>query len=140
MGTAPRVFKFAIGSDDASARKVQRAIIAEVKRRKFDSDAVFAIRLCLGEALINAIKHGNLGAPDKQVHIEAKVGARQIEITIEDEGLGFDRAAVPNPTLDENLHKCSGRGIHLIEAYMDKVQWSRGGRRVKMVRRNGHGR
>jgi serine/threonine-protein kinase RsbW len=137
MGTAPRVFKFAIGSDDASARKVQKTILAEVRRRKFDSEAVFAIRLSLGEALINAIRHGNQGAREKLVRVEAKIGARQAEIVIEDEGCGFDRGAVPDPTLDENLIKPTGRGIHLIETYMDKVQWSHGGRCLKMVRRNG---
>jgi len=43
---------------------------------------------------------------------------------------------VPDPTLPENLEKCGGRGIHLMEAYMNKVEWSRGGRRVRMVKRN----
>ena len=62
---------------------------------------------------------------------------KRAEITIQDEGPGFKRSGIPDPTLAENLHKCSGRGIHLIEAYMDEVQWSRGGRRLKMVKENG---
>jgi serine/threonine-protein kinase RsbW len=137
MGTAPRVLKFEIRSDEAAARKVHRAILAEVKRRRFDADALFAIRLSLGEALTNAIKHGNQRAPHKLVRVEAKIADDQIEIIVEDEGCGFDRAAIPNPTLDENLIKPSGRGIHLIETYMDEVHWSHGGRCLKMIRRNG---
>jgi len=43
---------------------------------------------------------------------------------------------VPDPCATENLLKCSGRGILLMEAYMDKVQYTRGGRRVKMVKKN----
>jgi anti-sigma regulatory factor (Ser/Thr protein kinase) len=55
---------------------------------------------------------------------------------VEDEGGGFDRAAVPDPTEDCNLMKASGRGIHLIETYMHIVEWSSGGRRLRMVRLN----
>jgi serine/threonine-protein kinase RsbW len=58
------------------------------------------------------------------------------EIIIEDEGPGFDRKGVPDPTSDENLEKCSGRGILLIESYMDEVKWTNRGRRLKMVKRN----
>ena len=74
--------------------------------------------------------------PRKKVHVEAKVTPKQAEIVIEDEGPGFDRTCVPDPTADENLCKCSGRGILLIESFMDKVQWSHGGRRVKLVKKN----
>ncbi len=59
-----------------------------------------------------------------------------MEIEIEDQGPGFDRASVPDPTAEENLCKCSGRGILLIEAYMNSVSWSHGGRRVHLVRYN----
>ena len=44
-----------------------------------------------------------------------------VEIIVEDEGPGFDRGLVPDPRIDENLRKCSGRGIFLIETrYMSK--------------------
>ena len=55
---------------------------------------------------------------------------------MEDEGAGFDRASVPDPTAEENLHRCSGRGILLIEAYMSEVKWDHNGRRLHMVREN----
>ena len=51
-------------------------------------------------------------------------------------GSGFDRSSVPDPTEEENLEKCSGRGILLMEAYMNSVKWSNKGRRVKMIKRN----
>ena len=51
-------------------------------------------------------------------------------------GPAFERSCVPDPTADENLYKCSGRGILLIEAYMNSVKWDRGGRRVRMVKEN----
>ena len=125
-----------IASDYSDAREVQRLIRDEVERAGFDADSQFAIKLALEEALINAIKHGNKLDKRKLVQVEWRVSPAAVEITIEDEGPGFDRKKVPNPTDETNLEKLTGRGILLIESYMTDVQWSNGGRRVKLVKKN----
>ena len=127
---------FTIRSDFSAGHDVQKRILDAVEKAGFNSQSTFAIKLALEEALINAIKHGNKLDLKKNVHIEATVTPTLTEITIEDEGPGFDRKSVPDPTLEENLDKCSGRGILLMEAYMNRVEWSRGGRRVHMVKKN----
>jgi serine/threonine-protein kinase RsbW len=127
---------FTIASDFLAGRDVQKRILDDVTRLGYNSQSQFAIKLALEEALINAIKHGNRFDPKKKVHIEAKVSPKQFEVTIEDEGPGFRRGTIPDPTLEENLEKCSGRGILLMEAYMNSVRWTRGGRRVKLVKKN----
>jgi serine/threonine-protein kinase RsbW len=127
---------FTIPSDFSAGRDVQKRILDNVTRLGFNSQCQFAIKLALEEALINAIKHGNKSDPKKKVHIEAKVSPKQLEVTIEDEGPGFARGTIPDPTLPENIEKCSGRGILLMEAYMNSVRWTRGGRRVKLVKKN----
>ncbi len=127
-------FEFASGFE--AGLDVQRQILAEIERRGFNTNSVFATRLALEEALVNAIKHGNQLDPKKKVVVEAKVTPQRVEIVIDDEGPGFDRLCVPDPTADENLCKCSGRGVMLIEAYMNSVKWSHGGRRIRMVRYN----
>jgi serine/threonine-protein kinase RsbW len=127
---------FTIRSDFSAGHDVQKRILDAVEKAGFNSQSTFAIKLALEEALINAIKHGNKLDAKKNVHIEAHVGPHVTEIMIEDEGPGFDRSSVPDPTLEENLDKCSGRGILLMEAYMNRVEWSRGGRRVHMVKKN----
>ena len=129
-------FEFTITSNDSASRDVQNKILSDVSKRGFNTDAVFAIKLALEEAMRNAIKHGNCFDSKKKVHIHAVVTPRQAEIVIEDEGPGFTRSRVPDPTLPENLEKCGGRGIHLIEAYMNSVEWSQGGRRIRMIKRN----
>lgn len=128
--------KMVIPSDYHAGRDVQAAILKQVQAHRYFPHSEYAIRLALEEGLINAIKHGNRLDPGKRVHVEAHVTAEQAEIIIEDEGPGFERSVVPDPTLTENLEKCSGRGILLIEAYMDKVEWSQGGRRLRMIKRN----
>jgi serine/threonine-protein kinase RsbW len=127
-------FEFPSNFDDGCA--VQTEILQEVERHGFNHNSLFATRLALEEALVNAIKHGNKLDPKKTVIVEARVSRDRVEIEIEDQGPGFDRSSVPDPTAVENLCKCSGRGILLIEAYMNKVSWSEGGRRVHLLRLN----
>jgi serine/threonine-protein kinase RsbW len=127
------VVRATIPSDYIAGRDVQQAIMNEVLKHKFGTETVFAIRIALEEAIVNAIKHGNRQDPTKKVFVEAKVTPKRAEITIEDQGEGFVRHCVPDPTAEENLHKCSGRGVLLIESYMDS-EWSQGGRRVRMVK------
>lgn len=128
--------RFCIPSDLAQLRQVQERILDETDRHHFGPNSTFAIKISLEEALINAVKHGNKQDPSKHVRVEATITPQQAEIIIEDEGCGFDRSRVPDPTADENLYKLHGRGVMLMEAYMHEVQWSCGGRRVRMVRRN----
>ncbi len=131
--------RFIIRSDYAEGRQIQKRIVDEVERHRYCADALFAIKLALEEALINAIKHGNRLDRTKMVHVEADITPQRTLITIEDEGRGFHREWVPDPTATENLERLHGRGILLIESYMDEVEWSQGGRRVRMLRRNAPG-
>ena len=128
--------KFVIPADHARGIEVQARILSEVAKFKYNSDCVFAIKLSLEEAIVNAIKHGNKLDANKKVYVEALIGPSQTELMIEDEGPGFERDVVPDPTSPENLEKCSGRGILLIEHYMNSVAWTHNGRRIHMVKRN----
>lgn len=132
----PGFVSISIPSDFAASRDLQKQVIDEVVRCGYNSQNVFAIKLALEEAMINAIKHGNKLDMKKHVHIDYAVTPERVEIIIEDEGPGFTREEVPDPTLEENLTKCSGRGILLIEAYMNTVEYSEGGRRLRMVKLN----
>jgi serine/threonine-protein kinase RsbW len=129
-------FDFVIESTPPASQKVQDQIIKDIHRHGYNDQCIFAIKLALEEAMTNAIKHGNRLDPKKKVHVHGTVSSTEAVIEIEDEGPGFERCGVPNPTLPENLEKCNGRGIHLIEAYMNEVEYTQGGRRVRMLKRN----
>ncbi len=123
-----------IGSDFQQAREVQQKILGQIQDHDYDECATFAIRLALEEGLNNAIRHGNQCDPDKHVEVEYEVSPEKVEICIEDQGPGFQPEQVPDPTADENLEKPSGRGIMLIHAYMDKVEYNQRGNRVRMIK------
>src|SRR3954471_18366017 len=90
--------KFEITSNFDDGCEVQRQILKEIERHGFNPNSLFATRLALEEAMVNAIKHGNKLDPKKKVVVEAKVTRDRVEIEIEDEGPGFVRSNIPDPT------------------------------------------
>lgn len=80
------------------------------------------VRLCLEEALVNAIRHGNELVPDRKVRIELSEGPEGLcKIRIQDEGKGFSPDEVASPKLEQ----LGGRGICLIRHFMDCVGFNR---------------
>lgn len=114
--------------------KVCRRLLSEAKGQDYGDDDIFAAHLALEEAFVNAVKHGNKGAPGKQVRVDYTITAEKIEILVKDEGSGFDPQAVPDPRRTDNLYKTTGRGLLLMRSFMDKVRFNEVGNCVKMVR------
>lgn len=125
-------FQVTIPSDIAEGQAIQERILRMLVQRDFTTRDVFGVRLALEEAIVNAIKHGNKFAADKSVQIRWELDDDGIKILIEDEGAGFNPSDIPDPTLEENLERPSGRGIMLIRAYMNFCEYQNNGRRVVM--------
>lgn len=83
------------------------------------------------EAVQNAILHGNQNDPDKQVEVRFENRPDGLCFTIHDEGHGFDPGALPDPT-DLSNDGQSGRGIFLMKALSDEIEYSDGGRTVEL--------
>lgn len=95
------------------------------------------IEVALREALTNAIVHGNREDSEKRVYVWCRCHTDgEIWITIQDQGEGFDSRAIPDPTLPENVLSAHGRGIYLIRALMDEVQFEEGGTVLKMSKKS----
>jgi len=125
----------AIPSDPQQIRRVESAILPRLEGLNYGERALFGVRLALEEAVVNAIKHGNRMDKAKRVKVAYSVDAKECRISIEDEGAGFDPAAVPDPTAEENLELPHGRGLALIRAYMDEVHYNEKGNRITMVKK-----
>ncbi|MEM1099662.1 MAG: ATP-binding protein, partial [Planctomycetota bacterium] len=77
---------------------VERAIVDDVTAAGFGDKPMFAIRLALAEVLANAVRHGNKQDPEKMVTAEWTVTPERFELSVEDEGDGFDPDSLPDPT------------------------------------------
>ncbi len=91
------------------------------------------IDLALREALANAIIHGAGNDPGKKV--ACCVGCEEehgMLIVVSDPGDGFDLTKVADPLVGENLYSNHGRGIFLINRFMDHVEFKNGGTEIHM--------
>lgn len=118
------------------------------------------IGVALHEALTNAILHGNLGLSsqlretdekeyyrqiaerrtrqpwcDRRVFVSASLNDQEAVFLIRDEGDGFDRELLPDPTDPANLGRVCGRGLLLIQTFMDRVEHNERGNQIIMVKR-----
>ena len=123
-----------IKSTEQEVKAVTCEVLNTLRASDFGDDVVFAVHLSLEEAFINAIKHGNHGDPHKTVSIECLITPEKFDISIADEGFGFDPGGVPDPRCNGNLYKASGRGLLLIRSYMDVVEYNSRGNCIHMVK------
>lgn len=126
-----------IESSFHAIKQAEQCVLDETCRCGYAESDAFAIRLAVVEALNNAVRHGNCCDPAKRIRISTDIDENRAEITVTDEGAGFDPKAVPDPTVDENLEKPCGRGIMLMHAYMDEVHFNQRGNSVHLVKRTG---
>ena len=126
--------KTKIANDGHLLKEVSKSLIAHLKEMGVEEDIIFDIHVGFEEALRNAMIHGNKSNPGKHVSVEAEIKEDAVVISVEDEGDGFDPSGLPDPTLQENLLKESGRGVYLMKHLMDEVRYENGGRRVVMVK------
>ncbi|MFK8111300.1 MAG: response regulator [Rubripirellula sp.] len=131
----------------------------------FDEGERMQIAMALDESLLNAIVHGNLevsselrqqedgteyaetiqhrknNAPykDRRVTVDLSATREEAKFVITDEGPGFDASSLRDPTDPENLEKAGGRGLLLINAFMDEVQHNEKGNQITLIKRKGSG-
>jgi CheY-like chemotaxis protein len=127
----------------------------------FDESEWMQVAMALGESLLNGMVHGNLEVSsdlreqgdgsayfdkikerqrqpafgDRRVLVRLDADNQQARFLIRDEGPGFDRSSLGDPTDPENLESCGGRGLLLINAFMDSVEHNDTGNEIVMLKR-----
>ncbi len=125
-----------------------------------DSSECTRIGVALEEALVNAMHHGNLEVAsavrgesdeayyalvtqrgreppyrDRRIHVEVNLSRDRAVFVVRDEGPGFNPAALPDPDDPANLERVCGRGVLLMQAFMDEVNYNARGNSVTLVKR-----
>jgi serine/threonine-protein kinase RsbW len=117
-------------SERGVSRMVTDDLLEQLGIHSWSPSDIFAIHLAAEEAIVNAIVHGNKLDPAKKVHVSCEVSAERVCIRIDDEGEGFDPAAVPDCTLEERLDVPSGRGVMLMRSFMTRIEYNAKGNGV----------
>jgi serine/threonine-protein kinase RsbW len=123
-----------VESKPSAVVEVCQQILAGLEANQFGTDDIFAVHLTLEEAFLNAVKHGNQMDPTKKVRVEYSVDAEKVDIAITDEGKGFEPDRVADPRFGDKLFEPGGRGLLLMNSYMDIVEFNERGNSVHMVR------
>ncbi|MFW6311741.1 MAG: ATP-binding protein, partial [Nanoarchaeota archaeon] len=87
------------------------------------------------EALINAAEHGNQMDPEKNIKIEIIVKTNYIQITIKDEGKGFnwEKKLNDNYNTKQDDLKERGRGLMLIQKACDHIWHNEKGNKINLI-------
>ncbi len=85
----------------------------------------FSVQLLLREALNNAVLHGSRGNPERAISFVFRITPDAIEITVGDEGPGFDWRGVLARRMDDTA--VSGRGLAIMTIYADDVRFNERG-------------
>ena len=116
--TADYTFDSTLESVDAA----EAIVLKEAHEMGFDEDDEHKIGISVRECMVNAVVHGNCYNARKKVWLSLSRTPERLEIRIADEGEHFDMSQLPDPLADENLLRHSGRGILLMQAFMDEFQ------------------
>ncbi len=136
MAKNPEKKEFLIPTDLSLVQKVSARVLSYLKPLDLGEPNLFDIRLCLEEALINAMKYGNRLQKDLKVRLSVEVDpGSELRFTVEDKGTGFDVKQLEDCTRKKNLLKNRGRGVYLIHQLMDDVKFNAKGNVVLMVKR-----
>ncbi|MEM1226768.1 MAG: ATP-binding protein [Planctomycetota bacterium] len=131
----------------------------------FDEMIWTQVAMALDEAILNAMIHGNLEVDselreqgdgqaywdqiqlrrdqpaygDRRTEVSLTATRSQAVFVIKDQGPGFDAATLPDPTDPANLESIGGRGLLLINAFMDEVHHNEQGNELTMIKRKAAG-
>ena len=120
--TTSRV-SYTLDSSLASVNKVEQTAEEFAERAGFDEDTVPNIAMAVREAAVNAVLHGNAYDPEKHIVASFEATPDSLIIRISDQGSGLNPETIPDPLAPENILRGSGRGIFLIRAFMDEVNF-----------------
>lgn len=108
-----------------SADTAERLAVEVAAAMGFEEEDQHRLGMAVRESVVNAVVHGNRYSARKKVHFTVASNARGVIITVADEGQGFDWAAQRDPVAEENLLEQSGRGLFLVRAFVDQVEFRR---------------
>lgn len=120
-----------------SVDAAENLVLQIAQESGFGEEDLHKIGMAVRETMVNAVVHGNRYSLKKKVHLAAGFEDDRLSVRIADEGEGFEPKDLPDPLAEENLLRQSGRGLLLIQAFVDEFDMRKGepplGTEVKLV-------
>ena len=136
-GGASKTVGFQLDSSLESVDQAELEVIRVAGAAGLDEEEQHRLGMAVRESMTNAVAHGNKFNRDKKVHLTIRQMPDRLAVQVADEGKGFDLNSIPDPLAEENLLRQSGRGILLIQAFVDEFRvrrGDRGGTEVELIK------
>ncbi|MBI9071617.1 MAG: ATP-binding protein [Melioribacteraceae bacterium] len=104
--------------------EIEEFVIEIARKAGIKEDQLDNLALAVAEASSNSILHGNKMDKNKKIKITFNIHDDKYEIIFKDEGTGFIVEDVPDPTIPENILKENGRGIHIMNTFLDDLKYN----------------
>jgi len=127
-----RELSISLDSTPGSVERIEPFIQRCQCNCQFNEMLYHDILLVLTEAVNNGIIHGNRLQPNKTVKVCFSSDKDTLRFIVSDEGSGFNPHSVPDPTRLQRLDKPNGRGVYLMKALADKLDYLDNGRKVSI--------
>jgi len=126
-----------IPSDPIYLQPLDEFLEESLRRMNMPENDIADVAISVTELVNNAIVHGNRNNPAKMVEVKINYKKDEVEISITDEGSGFDPDSIPDPLSDENVMKETGRGIFIVRSLMDRFEMLPGksGNRIRIFKK-----
>ena len=132
LNSSKSASNFQLESSQDSFNTIEGDLRNLIKPFNLNQEKFGEILESLTEAITNAVRHGNKFDASKHVAVEFVGDESRLYFRVSDEGNGFDYDAVPDPTSPENILTCGGRGVHIMKALADELNYSDSGRTVEL--------
>lgn len=130
-----RVRIFERFSTYAEVDGVVKKLVRLAKAMQYSEDEAMILHLSAYEMMINAVMHGHDNNVSKTATITGSLLDDSWELTITDEGEGFDfRTVEASKVEDDDIFKISGRGIALTRRILDTLDYANEGKTVHLAR------
>jgi len=118
-------FELVIPADDEAELIAARTAEQIARAADFDQEAINQIKTALIEACINAAEHSD--SPDRKIHQRFAIDKDKLIITVSNKGKGFGRANGQSTLAPgaQPAKAARGRGLKIIRALMDEVEFER---------------
>jgi serine/threonine-protein kinase RsbW len=118
-------------SDKSELKKVEIFLRAIFDRNQLPEEFFNKVLLCVSEAVVNSIVHGNKNMKSKQVSVIVSCDDDDLTVEVIDEGEGFDFTRISDPTTAENIRKERGRGIFIMRSLSNELIFKNAGKCVE---------
>jgi serine phosphatase RsbU (regulator of sigma subunit)/anti-sigma regulatory factor (Ser/Thr protein kinase) len=124
--------EFEVASEPGNERIAIERVAAAVAGLDLPAARLERLKTAVGEAVMNAIEHGNRNRPELPVEVRVAVGGAELVVRVTDQGGDRPVLQAERPDLEAKLageQSPRGWGLFLIESMVDELRTSADGRR-----------